>query len=53
MKPHERNAALIGAGTAAFLIAVVFYLAGSWGLWVTVLLLIPAGGFGAVNDPDG
>lgn len=52
MTRQERNAAVVGAGIGAFLLGVLFYLLGPWGLWVAVVVFLIAAGLALADDPD-
>jgi len=53
MTPTERNAAMVGAGVAGFVLGVLYFLLGAWGLWPTIIVMLIGAGMALADDPDG
>jgi len=52
MTPTERNAAMVGAGVAGFVLGVLYFLLGEWGLWPTIIVMLIGAGMALADDPD-
>ena len=52
MTRHERNWMIVGAGVAAFVQMVAYYLTGGWGIGVLAIAGLVAAGWALLDDPD-